>query len=170
MKTTRVLVVALLGFTAACSTPPGKVPELHPEKLPHVSSMSSKVRDLKLDVKNTRKVNEDAGNVAQVEDVVRKAILQALARDGVAVREDSANSLNVTISDYDGNGGRGECVKLNGTLRKGTRQRVNAESFGCHTMEHWVGDKPGGNVSEAYQESIKTLLNVVDKRVAELGD
>ena len=165
---TRGVLLGVMLSLVGCSSASKKAPELDGASLPLVKFQALSPRVVQLSVQNRRTVNLEAGNAAEVEEAVRRALTSALERGGIKVKETASNKFNVVISDYPSRTTQGECVKVNIELRAKWGNSLVTEGFGCHTLKHLIGFTLGGDLSEAYRQALLMKLEYLENNQMKL--
>ncbi len=168
MKLFAHLAVFAILLSGCATTKPEVVPALDPSDLPPLELASMKPRVLEVSIENTRKVNREAKNTAEVEKAVLAALSDAVHR-GNLKQGKSRNRLHVRIVECEGVQEGAECVMLVGKLQTATLV-VSISASGTHGLT-----RPGssqmafGEVSGAYQVALKTLIEGIDGKYRDLS-
>jgi len=163
MATKTQYLLGLLSMTvlllSSCSTG-SKVPSVNPSDLPAISFKALSPRSLQIVTKDTRSVNQTAGNSVEVEKSISDVLSSAAIKGGLEIDSKSENKFLVLISDYQGDDGKmGRCVKITGSLTAKWGSTIAAEAFACHQIKHH-----GGNLSKAYTLALKTVLQSLESQ------
>src|SRR5690349_11070148 len=94
-----------------CSTA-RKVPCIDSDKLPAAAFKALSPRTIRIEVKNTRNINAQAGNTAEVEKAVLDAVSGSVVRGGMTVNLKSKNKFALVVQDYEDGDPDQECVKI----------------------------------------------------------
>ncbi|MFV8250865.1 hypothetical protein [Bdellovibrio bacteriovorus] len=99
---------------------------------------------------------------------VRRAVAEALERQGVAVKTPGANSLLLTIEDYQTGQFKEGCVKVSGVLTIPNKAKAKAEASSCFETKHPFGFKMGTDITKAYEEALNLLFKNLDSALSEV--
>jgi hypothetical protein len=160
-----LIALLVLPLCFACATHPEQVPEIDNASLPKLQLEGLKPQTMSLEVRNTRKVNETAGNSTAVASAVQASLADSLTRGGFKLGP-SKNHLNVTIQDCTDAPDGAECVNLMGKLAT-PRMELEMDSTMIQGMMKGTHFQYG-DISQAYQGGLKLLIQGLDKKYNEV--
>jgi hypothetical protein len=162
-----LVTVSFLAFSACATSHPEQVPEIDRREIPALMLKNLNPQVLEVSVSNHRKVNATAGNSNMVEQAIQSCVEDSAKRGGLAIGK-SKNQLNLKIDDCKNVKENFECVKITGLL---TTPRFKLEMSGQMTngtVREGSSYSLYGDVSQAYQGSLQTLLSSLDEKVEEM--
>lgn len=143
------------------------VPQIKAEnvRVPALSGLPE--RTMTVQVVDARTLNKK-GNSFEVQTEVKRAVTQALALQGVQVKDQASSDLVITIQDHQTKDLNEGCVKMTMTLAVPQKQaRMNSESSGCFEMKTPLGGKMSADITKAYEESLSLGFQRLDQGLAE---
>jgi hypothetical protein len=163
-----VTSIALLNLTA-CATAKKleMVPTINTNNLPMINTTRMKPKAVMIEVTNLREVNQTAGNAAQVAASVSDALTEVAEKSGLSIGK-STNLIRVELQDCPPmKNSAGDSVKNSVCLKVKLNLMAGALQYeGSATSENY-GWNQTGNINDAYQSALKTVLDGMNKKLAE---
>lgn len=164
-----------LSTLAACASAPKleQVPIVDVNTLPLITSSRIKPKAMMIEVVNLRQVNQKAGNSEQVATAVSDALTQVVQKSGFSLGK-TTNLMRVELVDCPSmKNPEGEeisgsvCLKIKVKLitaaftYEGSATSQNYMQRGSYAWTQY------GDVDEAYQSALQTLINGINSKLSE---
>lgn len=124
-------------------------------------------KELSLTVVDARKL-ELKEQTEELRAEVRRAVAESLERHGVAVKSAGANSLLLSIEDYQTDTFKEGCVKISGVLTIPNKAKAKAEAGSCFETKSPFGMKLSADISKSYEEALNLLFKNLDSALSEI--
>lgn len=165
IKPTRLAIVLCLSFvmTSCAGARPEVAPEIDRAQVPTLKIPRLKSRSVDLSVENQRSVNQNAGNSAQIESLIKDVLTESLSRSQTKITSKSSNKLAVVITDCEGRAADSFCVTFKTKLSTPGETMTLSASGGSGYHLEGSDVEHGGNLNEAYQQAISSTIEMLNK-------
>lgn len=164
-----LLAVAVSTLPLACAMKGQSikdVPTIKSENI-HAQLRDLPKKELSLTIVDSRKTDVRAQSET-LRAEVRRAVAEALEKNGTAVLATGANNLTLTIEDYETGKFKEGCVKTSGLLLIPQKAKVKAEASACNETRNPFGSKLSADITKAYEEALSLLFKNLDSALSEV--